>query len=74
MSVIEFPRNIRDCREHLLRVAASAAPILEAAVASGNAAMVERIFEALGAFAKNDDALAQLDSAPVHDAPVVAIR
>ncbi len=75
MSVTSFPRTARDRREHLLRVAASAAPLLEAAVASGNATMIERIFEALGAFAQNDgDAIERLDSAPVRDAQVVAIR
>ena len=69
-----FPRTTRDRREHLLRVAASAAPLLEAAVTAGNATMIERIFEALGAFAQDDDAvLDRLESVGVHDAQVVPI-
>jgi hypothetical protein len=75
MNVISFPRAARDRREHLLRVAASAAPLLEAAVASGNASMIERIFEALGAFARrDDDAVERLALSTAHDAQVVALR
>ena len=74
MSIRTFPRSVRDRREHVLRVAASAAPLLEAAVAAGNATMIERIFEALGAFAQDDDAvLDRLDSVGVRDAKVVPI-
>jgi len=74
MSVRAFPRSTRDRREHVLRVAASAAPLLEAAVAAGNATMIERIFEALGAFAQDDDAvLERLDSVTVGDAQIVPI-
>jgi hypothetical protein len=75
MSISTFPRRARDRREHVLRVAASAAPLLEAAVAAGNATMIERIFEALGAFAHDDDAaLDRLDSVAIGDAKVVPIR
>lgn len=74
MSVTAFPRRSRDRREHVLRVAASAAPLLEAAVAAGNATMIERIFEALGAFAQDDDAVVELlESIAVRDAQVVPI-
>ena len=74
MSVRAFPRSARDRREHVLRVAASAAPLLEAAAAAGNATMIERIFEALGAFARDDDAvLERLDSVAVRDAQIVPI-
>ena len=75
MSIRTFPRSVRDSREHVLRVAASAAPLLEAAVAAGNATMIERIFEALGAFAQDDDAvLERLDYVGVRDAQVVPIN
>ena len=75
MSIRTFPRNARDRREHVLRVAASAAPLLEAAVAAGNATMIEHIFEALGAFAQDDDAvLERLDSVAIRDAQVVPLR
>ncbi len=75
MSIRPFPGSVRERREHVLQVAASAAPLLEAAVAAGNATMIERIFEALGAFAQNDDAvLDRLDSVAVGDAQVVPIR
>jgi hypothetical protein len=74
MTITPFPRSVRDRREHVLRVAASAAPLLEAAVAARNVTMIERIFEALGAFAKDDEgAIEQLDAVAVHDAPVVPI-
>ena len=76
MSVKAFPRSVRDRREHVLRVAASAAPLLEAAVAAGNATMIEHIFEALGAFAQDDDGgvLERLDAVAVRDAQVVPLR
>jgi hypothetical protein len=75
MSVSAFPQRARDRREHVLRVAASAAPLLEAAVAAGNATMIERIFEALGAFAQDDDAVVELlESVAVRDAQIVPIR
>jgi hypothetical protein len=75
MSIRTFPQSVRDRREHVLRVAASAAPLLEAAVAAGNATMIERIFEALGAFALDADAaLDRLDSVAISDAKIVAIR
>lgn len=74
MSIRTFPESVRERREHVLRVAASAAPLLEAAVAAGNATMIESIFEALGAFAKDDDAfLDRLDAVAVNDAQVVPI-
>ena len=75
MSVSAFPRRSRDRREHVLRVAACAAPLLEAAVAAGNATMIERIFEALGAFAQDDEAvLERLDAVAVRDAQIVPLR
>jgi hypothetical protein len=75
MSIRTFPRSVRERREHVLRVAASAAPLLEAAVAAGNATMIERIFEALGAFAHDADAaLDRLDAVAIGDAKVVPIR
>jgi hypothetical protein len=75
MSISTFPRSVRDRREHVLRVAASAAPLLEAAAAAGNATLIERIFEALGAFARDEDAaLDRLDSVAVGDAKVVRFK
>jgi hypothetical protein len=74
MSIRTFPQSVRDRREHVLRVAASAAPLLEAAVAAGNATMIERIFEALGAFARDDEAVGDLlESVAVNDAQVVPL-
>jgi hypothetical protein len=74
MSVVEFPRAHRERREHILEVAAAAAPLLEAAVASGDAAMIERIFEALGEFAGRRDALGCLESAEASEAQIVQLR
>jgi hypothetical protein len=54
----------------VLDVAASVVPLLEAAVEEGNAALIERIFAALGAF-PSGGALAQLEAIELEDAEVV---
>lgn len=74
MSVVAFPGAHRERREHVLEVATAAAPLLEAAVASGDAAMIERIFEALGAFARRGDALGCLELEEPRSAQVVPLR
>jgi hypothetical protein len=64
----------RQRREYLLRVAKTAAPLLQAAVSSGNATLVEHIFATLGAVATDDDAVRRLEAVRFDNASVVPLR
>jgi hypothetical protein len=72
-TVLPFPTASRNRREHLLRVASAAVPLLQALVAAGNATMVARIFDALGALSADHDALARLDAIRQESAEVVVL-
>ena len=72
--VIALPTARRQRREYLFRVAKAAAPLLQAAVSSGNATLVEHIFETLGAVATDDDAIRRLAAVRFENASVVPLR
>jgi len=74
-AVLTFPaaaQAARARREHALRVAAAAAPLLAAAVAEGNASLVERVFTALGTYSSGR-AYLHLEKIRTEDAKVVKL-
>jgi hypothetical protein len=73
--VLPFPTAPRDRRAHLLRIAAAAAPLLEAVVAEGNATMALRFFEALGALSSssNADPITPLDAIRLRQATILPL-
>ena len=74
MKVVSFPTAVRKRREHLIRVAKIATPLLEAAVAAGDATLIARTFEALGAVARGEGALDVLEAVRFRDADVIPLR
>ena len=74
MKVISFPTTARARREHVRRVARAAMPRLDAAAQVGDAALIERIFEGLGALARGDDALRVLEGVQFREARVIPLR
>ena len=58
----------------MLQVARAALPLLEAATAAGDATLVEKIFDGLGAVARGEDALELLEAVRFGDAEIIPIR
>jgi hypothetical protein len=71
--VLQFPDLERRRRAHVLRIAGALVPLLQAAVETGNASLVQRVFRAMGELACGD-AMAELEAIRVADAEVVEIR
>lgn len=72
-TVIRFPDRSRVQRERTLDIAAKAVPLLQAAIAAGNSALVRDLFAVLGDVADGADAMARLASISIEDAEVVAM-
>jgi len=72
-NVIRFPDRSRVERERILDIATKAVPLLQAAIAAGNSALLRDLFAVLGDVADGADAMARLTSISIEDAEVVAM-
>ena len=74
MNVISFPTAARARRAYVLQVARAALPLLEAASEAGDATLIEKIFDGLGAVARGEDALGVLEAVRFGDAEIIPLR
>jgi len=70
-TVIRFPDRARAERERILDIAARAVPLLQAAIAAGNSALVRDLFAVLGDVAEDADAMSRLASITIADGKIV---
>ena len=70
-NVIRFPDRSRVERERILDIAAKAVPLLQAAIATRNAALLRELFAVLGDVADDADAMARLASISIEDGKIV---
>lgn len=71
--VVSLPHQDRADRELLLKIAASALPVLQAALAMGNATTVQRVVNALCALPDYEAALVHLDAIHPQSAEVIPL-
>ena len=72
--IVQFPDAARAEREGLLNITRALLPLLEAALAEGNAELLREVFAVLGDVASGRDAEARLAAIRVEDAKVVPLR
>ncbi len=70
-NLIRFPDRARAERERILDIAAKAVPLLQAAIAAGNSALVRDLFAVLGDVAEDADAMSRLASISIEDGKIV---
>lgn len=72
--ILKFPDAVRVERQGVLNITRALLPLLEAALAEGNAELLREVFAVLGDVADGRDAEARLAAIRVEDATVVLLK